>query len=159
MSTTVWIAIVVVAIVVIAGLVAVISAAISRGASQRRLRKAEQIRHRAQQQSAEVDRLETLGREPAARAHAAQAEAEAKSAEAARLQQRAAAHQNQAAEAREDLQTQLQHADRIDPGAETGAKADRGRAVPGGGEDEAVEHAGKLATDQQRTTPPRHEAS
>jgi uncharacterized protein HemX len=122
-SSVIWIVVaILVALVLIVGL----AIAVSRATSRRRRRQAEEIRERANLETARVERREALADETAAKARAAQAEAEAKAAEAARLQDRAASHQSEAATSREELQEEFRRAERIDPTAkaesrETGA--------------------------------------
>jgi uncharacterized protein HemX len=139
-SNIVWIVVaVVVAVLLLATLVVV--------TRRSRHLKAERIREEARLETNKLERREALGQETAARARAAQAEAEAKAAEAARLQERAAAHQSETATARESLNERWEHADRIDPKAKARAADDReanGRSeVPseGSGHEEAdAEH-------------------
>jgi FtsZ-interacting cell division protein ZipA len=109
-SNIVWIVIAVVVAVLLLTTLVVVSR------RQRHL-KAERIREQARLETSRVERREALADETAARARAAQAEAEAKAAEAARLQERAAAHQNEAATSREGLSERWKHADDIDPKA------------------------------------------
>jgi uncharacterized protein HemX len=111
-SNIVWL---VIAAVVAVLLVAALVLAISKARRRRRLRQAEQIRDQARLETANLERREALAAETAAKARAAQAEAEVKAAEAARLQERAAKHQNAAATSREQLRDQWNRADSIDP--------------------------------------------
>lgn len=109
---TVWI--VIAAVVAVLVIVALVIAA--RAASRRRNhREAEKIREQATVETSKVERREALASETAAKARAAQAEAEAKAAEAARLQDRASAHQTEVASSREQLDEQWQRADSLDP--------------------------------------------
>jgi FtsZ-interacting cell division protein ZipA len=111
-STIVWIVVaVVVALLLITAIVAL------AGRSRRRHRQAEahRIREQVLEDTAKVERREALGQEAAAKARAAQAEAEVKAAEAARLQERAASHQSEAAAARDQVKAKVQQADQLDP--------------------------------------------
>src|ERR1700751_32058 len=128
MSNIVWI---VIAAVVAVLLIAAVIFAATNARRRRRGRQADESREQAKVETAKVDRRESLADETAAKARAAQAEAEAKAAEAARLQERAATHQNEAATSREGLQEQWERAERIDPRAkaesrETGASTATG---------------------------------
>jgi hypothetical protein len=126
-SNIVWI---VIAVVVAALLLATLVVVSRR---QRHL-KAEKIREEARLEANKLERREALGQETAARARAAQAEAEAKAAEAARLQERAAAHQSETATARENLNERWEHADSIDPKAKANARQDEDRLTDDRGE-------------------------
>jgi uncharacterized protein HemX len=110
-TSTMWIVIAVVAVLLIAALVVVIG----RARNRRRQQQAAAIREQAKVESAKVERREALAQETAAKARAAQAEAEVKAAEAARLGDRAAKHQSDAATSRDQLQEQFDRADSIDP--------------------------------------------
>lgn len=143
MSTSTWTVIAIVAAVV---LIAAVVAAIAT-TRKRRHRQAEEIREQARLESASVDRREALAQETAAKARAAQAEAEVKAAEAARLQERAAQHQSEASESREQLQERWTHADKIDP--KTG-KRERGNTDPARDHDGAWSaESPEAATDEQ----------
>ncbi|OBH85641.1 hypothetical protein A5679_03205 [Mycobacterium scrofulaceum] len=111
-SNTIWIVVAVIAAVLV---IAALLFAVSRSRSRRRQRQAQEIREQAKLETAKVERREALAQETAAKARAAQAEAEAKAAEAARLQERAANHQNEVAASREQLQEQLKRADELHP--------------------------------------------
>jgi hypothetical protein len=132
MSTSnIWIVIAAVAAVL---LIAALVVAIGRARSRRRQRQAEEIREQARLETAKLERREALAEETAAKARAAKAEAEVKAAEAARLQERAAKHQSDAATSREQLQEQWNRADSIDPKVRTETR----EAAPSGqGRDEA----------------------
>ena len=78
MSTTIWIVVAVVAVLLIVAL-GVLAVSLT---NRRRQRQAEQIREQARLESAKLERREALAQETAAKARAAQAEAEVKAAEA-----------------------------------------------------------------------------
>src|SRR6185437_1133904 len=122
-STTVWIIVAAVAAILV--IIALVIAA-RRASGRRRQREAEGIREDAKLETGKVERREALAAETAAKARAAQAEAEVKAAEAARLQDRAAAHQTEAASSREQLDEQWKRADSMPPRVkgETGGSAD-----------------------------------
>jgi uncharacterized protein HemX len=107
-----WIIIAVVVAILLIG--AVILLALQSQKKRRRV-EAERMRDEIRGEAVKVDRREALADETAARARAAKAEAEAKAAEAARLEQRATAHQENVAASRDELGKQWEHADRIDP--------------------------------------------
>lgn len=111
MSTTSWIILAVVAVVVLALVAYLIRTATQR----RRAVKAERIRAEVQEESQRLDRRAAAAAETEAKARAAQAEAEAKAAEAARLQDRAASHRDEVDSTREQLDARREHADKIDP--------------------------------------------
>ncbi len=114
MDNVVWIVIaVVVAILLIAAVVLIAR----QGRTRKRRVEAERIHERMREDTVKVERREALADETAARARAAKAEAEAKAAEAARLEDRAAAHQSDVASAREELDKQRERADSLDPAA------------------------------------------
>jgi uncharacterized protein HemX len=122
MSTSaIWIVVAVVAVILIAALVVF---ALGRATRRRRQRQAEQLREQTKLETAKLERREALAQETAAKARAAQAEAEVKAAEAARLQEQAAAHQNDLATSREQLEEQHKRADSLDPNVGT-RRADR----------------------------------
>jgi hypothetical protein len=108
-STIVWI---VVAVAVALLLIAVIVVLAGR---RRRQGQADHIREHVREEIAQVERRDAIGAETAAKARAAKAEADVKAAEAARLQQHAAAHQSEAAAARDQVNAKLEEADRLDP--------------------------------------------
>jgi biopolymer transport protein ExbB/TolQ len=112
MDATSWIIVVVLAVLVVVGVLTLVL----RNRRHTRLHgEAVRIREKVEQQSVQVDRRAALAEETAAKARAARAEAEAKVAEATRLEQRAEAHHQAAAEGREELDARLEHADHIDP--------------------------------------------
>ncbi|MGA8547215.1 MAG: hypothetical protein WB785_18435 [Mycobacterium sp.] len=119
-SNIVW---VVIAVVVAALLLATLVIVTRR----RRHVKAEGIREHARAETNRVQRREALAEETAAKARAAQAEADVKAAEAARLQERAAMHQSEAATSRQDLDERFKHADSIDPKAKAKTRDDADR--------------------------------
>jgi uncharacterized protein HemX len=119
-----WIVIAVVVAILLVG--AVILLALQSQKKKRRV-EAERMRDEVRGEAVKVDRREALADETAARARAAKAEAEAKAAEASRLEQRAAAHQENVSASREELGKQWEHADRIDPGVKN-TNADRSDA-------------------------------
>jgi uncharacterized protein HemX len=122
-TSTTWMIVAVVAVILIA---AVVVFAVGRATRRRRQRQAEQLREQTKLETAKLERREALAEETAAKARAAQAEAEVKAAEAARLQDRAASHQNDVATSREKLEDQRKRADSIDPNVRT-PRADRGQ--------------------------------
>ncbi len=110
-TTTVWIVVAIVAVLVIAGLV---FAARSRRNQHRHI-EAERIREDVTTHIAKVDKREALADETAAKARAAEAEAEAKAAEAARLKNQAESHRESVSASREDIEERRRHADELDP--------------------------------------------
>ncbi|HEY7052748.1 MAG TPA: hypothetical protein VH496_11550 [Mycobacterium sp.] len=124
MNTTGWI---IVAVVVALVLIAAAVLLANWGRTKRHRAEAGRLREHAQQESVKVERREALADETAARARAAKAEAEAKAAEAARLEERASAHQDEVASSREELDKHWEHADRLDPPAKS---ADDGTTSP-----------------------------
>ncbi len=110
-TTTVWIVVAIVAVLVIAGL---LFAARSRR-NQHRHVEAERIREDVTTHVAKVDKREALADETAAKARAAEAEAEAKAAEAARLKGQAESHREAVTASREDIEERRRHADELDP--------------------------------------------
>ena len=111
MNTAVWI---VVAVVVVLLLVAV-GVALSKKAKQKRVEQAGEIRERAAERSAEVERSEALAQKSEADARRAQAEADAAAAEARIAQQRAHEHQGTAATGRDELDREWERANKLDP--------------------------------------------
>jgi hypothetical protein len=111
MSTTAWIIIAVVAVLVILAI-----AFLVRGATHRRRAvQADRIREEVREEDQRLQRREAITAETEAKARAAQAEAEAKAAEAARLQDRAASHRVEVDSSREKLDERREHADSLDP--------------------------------------------
>jgi FtsZ-interacting cell division protein ZipA len=147
-SNIVWLVVaVVVAVLLLATLVIV--------TRRRRHLKAEGIRQEARVETSRVERREALAEETAAKARAAQAEAEVKAAEAARLQQRAASHQSEAASSREDLDERWKHADSIDPKAKArqdAARHEDGRS--GESRDAAYDRAAEADAASSTGAPP-----
>ena len=141
-TSTIWVVVAVVAVILIAALVVF---AVGRAARRRRQRQAEQLREQTKLETAKLERREALAQETAAKARAAQAEAEVKAAEAARLQERAAAHQNDVATSREQLEEQHKRADSLDPNVRT-QQADRDQAH-GEEFDESATNAGASRQD------------
>jgi FtsZ-interacting cell division protein ZipA len=135
----VWIVIAVLVAVVV--LAAVIFAA-NRASRQRRQRQAEEIREQARLEAGRVERRQAVADETAAKARAAQAEAEAKAAEAARLQERAAMHHNEASTSRDRLQEQWERADSLDPAVKAETPDTDESAHHSGG---AAHHAGEAS--------------
>lgn len=111
-NTVIWI---VVAAVVAAVLIAVVVFVARNATRRRRSLQARDIREQVHADTTKVEKREAFADETASKARAAQAEAEAKSAEAARLQQRADTHRDHAANTRDELRQQSEHADSIDP--------------------------------------------
>ncbi|MBI3227024.1 MAG: hypothetical protein HYZ39_18420 [Mycolicibacterium cosmeticum] len=111
MTTTSWIIVAVIAVVVLALVAFLVRSATHR----RRSVQAERIREEVQEESQRLNRHEAVAAETEAKARAAQAEAEAKAAEAARLQERAASHRDKLDSTREQLDARREHADKIDP--------------------------------------------
>lgn len=111
MSTAVWIivAVVVVALIVVAALV------MARAGKERKRLEANDIREKAADQSDIVEERELLARESEAKARRAQAEADVKAAEADKLTQQAQSHQGVAASSRDEVDSQFERANRIDP--------------------------------------------
>lgn len=130
-SNTVWL---VVAAVVAVLLLATLIVVARRMSNRRRHLRAEGIREQARVETDRVGRREALAQETSAKARAAQAEADVKAAEAARLQERAAAHQSDAATSREELDARWKHADSIDPKAKSKTRQDADRLADGSGE-------------------------
>jgi FtsZ-interacting cell division protein ZipA len=115
MSTAAWI---VIAVVVVLVVLAVAFFAMRRSQSAQRT-KSHELRDDAVERGAVVDQREAEAQEVAARAQMAKAEADAKAAEAARLESVAQQQQAHAADSREDVDEQLQQADRLDPDIDT----------------------------------------
>jgi predicted membrane-bound mannosyltransferase len=111
-NAVVWI---VVAVVVV--LLLILAAAfLARSARDKKRRaEADHIREVAREESNRVEKREAIAAETEAKARAAAAEAEAKAAEAARLNDRAASHRTEAASSREELESQWERADALDP--------------------------------------------
>jgi uncharacterized protein HemX len=124
-----WIVVAVVAVLVLGAVIAAVSTLRNR----RLQREAEQLREQTRLETAKLERREALAEETAAKARAAQAEADVKAKEAARLQERAAAHQNDVAASREQLEEQRRRADSIDPNV-----PDRDRAHDAGSDESAT---------------------
>jgi flagellar biosynthesis/type III secretory pathway M-ring protein FliF/YscJ len=111
MTTTNWIIIAVVAVLVVLAITFVV-----RGAALRRRRgQADQIREEVREGDSRLHKREAIAAETEAKARAAQAEAEAKAAEGARLQERAASHRLEADSTREHLDAERERADSLDP--------------------------------------------
>jgi hypothetical protein len=100
MTTTEWIIIAVVAVLVIVAVAFVV-----RSATQRKHRvQADRIREEVREEDQRLQRREAIA-----------TETEAKAAEAARLQNRAATHRVEVDSTREQLDERRQHADSLDP--------------------------------------------
>ena len=110
-NIVVWIIVAVVAVVI----VALAIWALLHRRTQHRRGEAADIRDKARDASFQVGQREALAEETAAKARVAAAEADVKSAEAERLQQRAGARSSDAATSREELNTEWERADAIDP--------------------------------------------
>lgn len=106
---TLWI---VIAVVVVAAIVVGLALVARR---KRRRVEAQKMRTELEAEREKVAKRQALADETDARARAAAAEAEAKAAEARRLADRASAHQQTAAEHRDELDERSRHIDRIDP--------------------------------------------
>jgi hypothetical protein len=136
MSPWVW---VVVALVVIA-LIVVIAVMANRKKQERNRAEAAELREKAVQDAADVQRREGLARETEAQAAAARAEADRKAAEAERLAAEAQERSHAADRRREEHQEQLRQADELDPdvrhAAPTTAAPEGGRHVALGAEGE-----------------------
>jgi Sec-independent protein translocase protein TatA len=111
MSTTSWIVLAVVGVVVLA----LVAYLVRTASHRRRAVKADRIRDEVQEERQRLDRRAAVAAETEAKARAAQAEADAKAAEAARLQDRAASHRDEVDSTRERLAARREHADKIDP--------------------------------------------
>ncbi|MGV8874106.1 MAG: hypothetical protein ACOH2Q_16350, partial [Rhodococcus sp. (in: high G+C Gram-positive bacteria)] len=116
MSTTLWIIVAVVAVVLLIGIAVVVS----RKSKERKRLEAHGIREEAADQSAIVEERELLARESEAKARRAQAEADVKAAEAEKLAQQAQSHQGVAASSRDEMESQFERANRIDPDVKNG---------------------------------------
>lgn len=114
MSTN-TVVLIVVAIVVVLLLILGFAFVARSARDKKRGAEADRIRDEAREESARVEKRESIAAETEAKARAAAAEAEAKAAEAARLSDRAANHRDAAASSREDLDSKWQHADSLDP--------------------------------------------
>jgi hypothetical protein len=90
----------------------------NRRTAHRRV-QAGDIRDRATEQSHTVGQREALAEEAAAQARVAQAEGDAKTAHAAGLKHQAQALRSDAATARDDVKTEFERADTIDPDSQT----------------------------------------
>lgn len=122
MSTTVWI---VVAVVVVLLVVAIAVVATRKGKERKRL-EAQGIREKAADEAAIAEERELLARESEAKARRAQAEADVKAAEADKLAQQAHAHQGDAAQSRDAVDSEFERANRIDPDVpRTSGRSDR----------------------------------
>ncbi len=115
-STIVWIAVVVVALILLVA--AIVWTARKKRTEHRRV-QAGDIREKAVEQSHEVGRREALPDETAAKARAAQAEAEAMAAHSEGLQHQAQARLTDAATSRSELNGEFERADKIDPDSPT----------------------------------------
>ena len=126
--TTSSIVLIVIAAVVAILLIAAIAWVARNKRNQHRHVEADKIREAAKQETLQVKRREALADETAAKARAAQAESDVKAAQASGLQQQAAAHRGEAATSRDQLNEQLDRADKMDPASqipETSRTADR----------------------------------
>ena len=97
--------------------------------NQHRHVEADKIRGAAREETLHVRQQEALADETAAKARAAKAEADVKAAQASGLQQQAAAHRNEAATSRGQLNEQWDRANELDPDSqtpETSKSADHG---------------------------------
>lgn len=115
-STIVWIVVAAIAAILV---IAAVMWMAQNQRNRRRHGEAESIRDQAKEETVRVQRREALAQETSAKARAAQAEAEAKGAEAARLQERAAAHQGEVTTSRGKLNEQFERADTLDPATKT----------------------------------------
>ncbi len=121
MTTSTIVLIVAVAIVAILCIAAIAWVAQRKRSEHRRVEAAE-IRDRAAEQSHAVGQKEALADETAAKARAAQAEADAKAAHAAALHHQAELHRGDAATARNDVDHELDRANRLDPDTDGAAR-------------------------------------
>ncbi len=111
MTTTNWIIVAVVALVVIAALAFVLRSVTQR----RRSAQADKIREDVREKGERLAKRESIAAETDAKARAAAAEAEAKAAEAARLQDRADSHRSEVDSQREHLDAERERAESLDP--------------------------------------------
>jgi Skp family chaperone for outer membrane proteins len=120
MSTTTWIIVAVVAVIVIA----LIAFAMRSASHKKRAAEADRIREEVHVEGRKLERRETIAAETEAKARAAQAEAEAKAAEAARLQDRASSHREVVDSTRSNLDERREHADSLDPRVKSAGRTD-----------------------------------
>jgi hypothetical protein len=119
-TTTTWVIIVVVAVLIIGVL-----AFVARSASNRHHRvQADRIREDVHEKGERLAKREAVAAETEAKARAAQAEAEVKAAEAARLQERASEHREHLESTREELDARREKADALDPRVKQDKHAD-----------------------------------
>ncbi|MFC7676175.1 hypothetical protein ACFQWH_24035 [Mycolicibacterium sp. GCM10028919] len=121
MSTTTWIIVAVVAVIVIA----LIAFAMRSASHKKRAAEADRIREEVHVEGRKLERRESIAAETEAKARAAQAEAEAKAAEAARLQDRASSHREVVDSTRSNLDERREHADSLDPRVKSGRRDDQ----------------------------------
>jgi Skp family chaperone for outer membrane proteins len=120
MSTTTWIIVAVVAVIVIA----LIAFAMRSASHKKRAVEADRIRDEVHVEGRKLERRESIAAETEAKARAAQAEAEAKAAEAARLQDRASSHREVVDSTRSNLDERREHADSLDPRVKSSGRTD-----------------------------------
>jgi hypothetical protein len=120
MTTTTWIIVAVVAVIVLA----LIAFAVRSANHKKRAAEADRIREEVHVDGQKLQRRESIAVETEAKARAAQAEAEAKAAEAARLQDRASSHREVVDSTRSDLDERREHADSLDPRVKSSGRAD-----------------------------------
>jgi Skp family chaperone for outer membrane proteins len=120
MSTTTWIIVAVVAVIVIA----LIAFAMRSASHKKRAAEADRIREEVHVEGRKLERRESIAAETEAKARAAQAEAEAKAAEAARLQDRASTHREVVDSTRSNLDERREHADSLDPRVKSSGRTD-----------------------------------
>jgi type IV secretory pathway VirB10-like protein len=120
MTTTTWIIIAVVAVIVLA----LVAFAVRSATQKKRAAEADRIREEVHVDDQKLQRRESIAVETEAKARAAQAEAEAKAAEAARLQDRASSHREVVDSTRSNLDERREHADSLDPRVKSSGRAD-----------------------------------
>jgi flagellar biosynthesis/type III secretory pathway M-ring protein FliF/YscJ len=120
-STTVWIIVAIVALLLVALLVWFLARRSRTAKDKRRVAQREEageLRRRAEHDRIGVQEGEASAAKLDAEARLAQAEADRKAAEAARLQEAAHEHSAKVGESRAELDERLRRADELDPGPE-----------------------------------------
>ncbi|MGA9873568.1 MAG: hypothetical protein WBQ44_20800 [Rhodococcus sp. (in: high G+C Gram-positive bacteria)] len=119
MNTAVWIVIAVVVVL----LIVAIALAVSRKQQAAKRVEANRIREQAAERQTEVEQRQAVADESAAKARRAQADAEAKAAEARKLSLQAETHQGHAATSRDELDSEYERANKIDPDVKNGSRS------------------------------------
>jgi hypothetical protein len=122
---------VIIGIVVVAAIVIGLSLLLGKRRTAAQAAQADSLRQDASERSTVVEQREAKAAEMDARARAAQAESDAKAAEAARLQGTAERQAAESAQARAELDEQLQRADQLDPAYSADGDAGASRDADG----------------------------